>query len=99
MHLPRKEKIGEFWEDTSKPVCVVGDLNKVRMIMAVAPYDYKLLEEDMEKLGPDAMLDVTIRVPGTAKGYYGKVLKGEPTPAGAETGAEQVTRQGGGHIA
>src|SRR5262249_57521077 len=91
MHLPRKEKIGEFWEDTSKPVCVVGDLNKVRMIMAVAPYDYELLEEDMEKLGPDAMLDVTIRVPGTAKGYHGQVLKRKAPYAEAKTLPHQFT--------
>src|SRR5262245_1081386 len=65
MNLPKKEDIGKFWEGNEKPVCTVGEPDKLRIIVPIAAYDYKLLTEDMGVLGPDEALDVPIRWSGS----------------------------------
>jgi putative peptide zinc metalloprotease protein len=102
MHLPRPEEIGKFWEDVqNRPVCTIGDVRRLRVVVPVAPYDYKLLEEDTEALaraGKDSHLEVSIRAPGTGlKTYRGK-LRQLPA-ADAKTVPIQLTFKGGGSLA
>jgi putative peptide zinc metalloprotease protein len=99
MNVPKKEDIGKFWEDVqSRPVCTVGDLQKLRVLLPIAAYDYKLLTEDMATLGPDAELDVTMRIAGSATHvYHGKVRR--LPSADAKTVPVQLTFKGGGSLA
>lgn len=102
MHLPRKEEIGRFWEDVQdRPVCTVGDITKLRVIVPVAPYDYKLLEEDTEWLsraGKSTELEVSIRAPGGGTKTYRGKLRRLPS-ADAKTVPVQLTFRGGGSLA
>ena len=97
--LPRKEEIGKFFEDfQSRPVCIVGDLRRLKVIIPVAPYDHALLKKDMEAIGAEAELQVSIRVPGTGgRVYHGRLT--ELPNADAKTVPPQLTFQGGGSLA
>jgi putative peptide zinc metalloprotease protein len=98
MNLPKKEDVGKFWEDKDKPMCTVGDTDKLRVLLPIAAYDYKLLTEDMAALGPDAQLDVAIRISGSATHVYHGKLRHLPT-ADAKTVPLQLTFKGGGSLA
>lgn len=102
MHLPRAEEIGKFWDDVqNRPVCTIGDLSRLRVLVPVAPYDYKLLEEDTEALarsGKPPHLHVSIRAPGNGLRTYRGTLRRLPA-ADAKTVPVQLTFRGGGSLA
>ncbi len=99
MNMPKKEDIGKVWEEVqAHPICTVGDPQKVRVLLPIAAYDYKLLTEDMANLGPDAQLDVTMRVAGSATHVYHGKLRRLPS-ADAKTVPLQLTFKGGGSLA
>lgn len=94
MHLPRKDEVGKFWEQVQRPVCVVGDPKRLRVVIPVAPYDYELLKQDMRG---NSELDVSIRTPGSGTRIYRAKLRRLPT-ADAKTVPPQLTFQGGGTL-
>jgi putative peptide zinc metalloprotease protein len=100
MDLPKKDEVGKYWEDTQRPICQVGNVSSLRVVMPIAPYDYELLKSDMKKLGSDAELDVSIRAPGTGwRVYHGKLQLNRLPTADAKSVPQQLTFKGGGSLA
>jgi hypothetical protein len=79
-------------------LCTVGEPNKLRILVPIAAYDYKLLTEDMAALGPDGQLDVRMRISGSATHIYHGKLRRLPA-ADAKTVPVQLTFKGGGSLA
>ncbi|HEV3144299.1 MAG TPA: site-2 protease family protein [Gemmataceae bacterium] len=95
---PRKEMIGKFWEDVqSQPICQIGDTRKLKVKVPVAPHDYELMKQDLER-SANRELPVRIHVPGAGlKVYHGRVTW-LPT-SDARNVPIQLTYKGGGSLA
>ncbi|HKI36777.1 MAG TPA: site-2 protease family protein [Gemmataceae bacterium] len=63
---PQPEEQGKFFDHTQPaPFCVIGDPQRLRMLVPVKPADYRLLKQDREALaGTDKDLPISIRIQG-----------------------------------
>lgn len=96
MEAPKKDEVGKQWEkEQPTPFCIIGDVNKLQVLIPVSADDYHLLQKDTD--GGKA-LAVTMRVPGRGMKYtYGKVTR--LPEQDAKDVPVQLTHRGGGSIA
>lgn len=101
LESPRVEEIGKRWDkDPPTPLCSVGDVRRLRVLIPVQSADFHLFQED---LGEGYDLQATIRVHGwetrTWRGRLATLPESEAKeiPAGLTTkaGGPVATRPGG----
>ncbi|MBI3822324.1 MAG: efflux RND transporter periplasmic adaptor subunit [Planctomycetes bacterium] len=75
MGLPKIDEIDKRWDKEQNSVfCSVGDKSKLRILVPLAPDDYRLLEENYDKSTKQHPLEATIRVQGHgAKLWEGRI--------------------------
>lgn len=90
MGLPRRDEIGKLWEkELGQPFCTIGNPGRLRVIVPVAPADYRLIKEDI------GHLSATLRVQGWAgKTWHGR-LASLPESEAQEVPFGLTTRAGG----
>jgi putative peptide zinc metalloprotease protein len=97
---PHPDELGKFFDHNqqSAPFCVIGDPQRLRLLVPVKPADYRLVKQDREALlaqGKD--LPIEIRVKGrdshTWKGEFLTLPESE-----AKTIPPQLANKGGGPI-
>jgi multidrug efflux pump subunit AcrA (membrane-fusion protein) len=100
MSPPRVDEIGMNWDkEMQKPFCTIGDPSQLRVLMAMSPSEYRLLQEDLEsarKKGDD--LEVILRVQGRAEKTWKDRIEQMPESEAKEIPV-QLTNKGGGNIA
>jgi len=98
MGLPKRSEIGKLFEKNfvqGKPICTVGDSERLVIRVPVSPLDFKILKED---LPPGGELDASIYVTGRTDQIFAGKVRQVP-----ESDAKQVpfplTQRGGGPLA
>jgi len=102
MRLPPKQYLFHPWtklEMDSQPFCLIGDPNKLRILVPVSSEDYHLIRTNLaakKKLGQD--LEVTIRIQGFDRHTWKGRVSHVPLLAD-QTVPQQLTTKGGGPLA
>ncbi len=100
MGLPQIDEIGKLWDkDQRTPFCTIGDPQKLRVLVPVAPADFELIRADLHQFAvAGQQLGVTIRV----HGHVGKTWAGGVSPQLPESEAREVpfalTNKAGGPL-
>jgi len=96
MEAPKREEVGKQWEkEQPTPFCVVGDTNRLQVLVPVTADDFHLLQRDI--VGTEG-LPVTMRIPGRGGRYaYGKITRLPETDA--KDVPMELTHQAGGPLA
>ncbi len=95
--VPRLDEVGKRWEkDQGVPFCSIGDRTKLRILVPVPSAEFDLIRENLEKLGPNKNLPVTIRVQGRdSKTWQGRVNPDLPKSEAQEIPLPLSSRGGG----
>jgi len=99
MSPPRPQDAYKFYDlDQTTPFCSIGDPKRLRVLIAVAPADYRLLKEDLAHAGRQGrgrQLPVSVHLPGRSDVIFHGLIKTLPESDARDVPIQLTNRAGG----